>query len=97
MPSRPAACILDKTTHGGVVTAPASPRKVLIGIQPVACVGDIHVCPMWDGSKPHVGGAITSGSKSVFVNGFPVARGGDTVQCAGPSGKIVAARKVFIG
>ena len=97
MPPRPAACILDKTNHGGVITAPSSPRKVLIGIQPVACVGDIQVCPLVDGLKPHVGGAITSGSRTVFINGFPAARAGDTVQCAGPPGKIIAVRKVFIG
>lgn len=97
MPFRSAACILDKTTHGGVITTPMSPRKVLIGIQPVACVGDVQICPMVDGVKPHGGGAIRTGSTKVFINGLPAARAGDTVQCAGPPGQIVAVRKVFIG
>ena len=97
MPLRPAACLFDKTTHGGAIVAPIAPRKVVIGIQPVACLGDVQVCPMVDGLKPHVGGAITSGSTSVFINGLPAARAGDTVQCVGPPGKIIAVRKVFIG
>jgi uncharacterized Zn-binding protein involved in type VI secretion len=97
MPPRPAACILDKTTHGGAITTPLFPRKVLIGIQPVACVGDLQICPLVDGLKPHVGGAIASGSTKVFINGFPAARAGDTTQCVGPPGKIIAVRKVFIG
>jgi uncharacterized Zn-binding protein involved in type VI secretion len=97
MPLKPAACLLDKTTHGGVITTPVSPRKVFVGIQPIACVGDVQVCPMVDVLKPHVGGPIISGSTSVFVNGFPVARGGDTVQCVGPPGQIVAVRKVLVG
>ena len=97
MPLRSAACILDKTTHGGVITTPTSPRKVVIGMQPVACVGDLQVCPMYDGDKAHVGGPITSGSKTVFVNGRPAARAGDRVRCVGRPGRIIAVRKVFVG
>ncbi len=97
MPPRPAACLFDKTNHGGFILAPGSPRKVFIGVLPIACMGDTQVCPMVDGVKPHVGGKIISGSAKVFVNGFPVARAGDTVQCAGPPGKIVAVRKVLVG
>lgn len=94
---KPAACILDMTSHGGAIVAPSAPRKVLIGGLIAACVGDIQVCPLVDGVKPHVGGIVASGSTSVFINGLPAARAGDQTQCAGPPGKIVAIRKVFIG
>lgn len=94
---RPIACLLDKTTHGGVITTPIAPRKVLVGPLVVACVGDVQVCPMVDGLKPHVGGPIISGNPKVLINGVPVARAGDKTQCVGPPGTIVAVRKVFIG
>jgi uncharacterized Zn-binding protein involved in type VI secretion len=94
---KPAACILDFTNHGGKITVPVAPRKVLIGGMVAACMGDFQVCPMVDGVKPHVGGIVASGSTSVFINGLPAARAGDRVQCAGPPGNIIAVRKVFIG
>jgi uncharacterized Zn-binding protein involved in type VI secretion len=94
---RPIACLLDKTNHGGVITTPLTPRKVMVGPLVVACVGDLQVCPVVDGVKPHGGGPIQSGAAKVLVNGKPVARAGDRVQCAGPPGAIVAVRKVVIG
>jgi uncharacterized Zn-binding protein involved in type VI secretion len=53
--------------------------------QPAARVGDMHVCPMSDGPKPHVGGPIApAGCPTVLIGGQPAARVGDIAICAGP-------------
>ncbi len=44
--------------------------------QPVARVGDMHVCPMVTGLIPHIGGPITTGGFSVLVAGQPTERVG---------------------
>ena len=94
----PAARVGDFTTHGGVITGPGCPT-VFIGGKPAACVGDLQVCPLVDGLKPHVGGPITKGSPSVFLGGRPAARSNDMTQCAGPPGTIAppGCPTVFIG
>ena len=51
----------------------------------ITTVGCAHTCPQSDGSKPHVGGVVISGSPSVFVRKKPVCRIGDKLQCASPS------------
>jgi uncharacterized Zn-binding protein involved in type VI secretion len=94
---KPAACIFDKTTHGGIILPPAGPRTVMIGGLPAARMGDQQACPMVDGLKPHVGGVIAGGSTTVLINGLPAARAGDKVLCVGPPAKIVAVRNVLIG
>ncbi len=38
-----------------------------------------------DGNKPHIGGPITEGSSSVFIEGKKVCRQGDSAQCSSPS------------
>jgi uncharacterized Zn-binding protein involved in type VI secretion len=84
----PAARIGDLTAHGGAIVGPGAPN-VLIGGMPAACVGDIQLCPLWDGLKPHVGGPIVPpGSTTVLIGGRPAARMGDTTQCVGPPGTI---------
>ena len=51
--------------------------------QPLARVGDDHQCPaLEDGVVPHVGGPITTGATTVFINGQPAARVGDPAHCA---------------
>jgi uncharacterized Zn-binding protein involved in type VI secretion len=85
----PAARILDKTAHGGVIVGPGA-VNVLIGGLPAARAGDQQVCPLVDVLKPHVGGAILSGSATVLINGQPAARVGDTTLCVGPPGAIVS-------
>ena len=45
---------------------------------------DLHVCPMVDGVKPHVGGPIIIGAPTVMICGMPAARVGDAVTCVGP-------------
>jgi uncharacterized Zn-binding protein involved in type VI secretion len=77
----------DKTSHGGTVGGPGA-LTVWIHGQPAICAGDLQVCPLSDGPKPHVGGQITVGSATVFIEGRPAARVGDLTQCAGPPGTI---------
>jgi uncharacterized Zn-binding protein involved in type VI secretion len=79
------------TAHGGsiVVGLPT----VLIGGQPAARLGDMHVCPMVTPGVPpvpHVGGPITLGSATVLIGGQPAARMGDMATCVGPPDTIAA-------
>ncbi|MBC7849296.1 MAG: PAAR domain-containing protein [Chitinophagaceae bacterium] len=49
-----------------------------------ARAGDIHVCPMFIGNTPHVGGPINPpGSPTVLIGGMPAACQGDACNCAG--------------
>lgn len=51
---------------------------------PAARVTDLHVCPLVDVVKPHVGGPITMGCPNVMIGGMPAARVGDICTCVGP-------------
>lgn len=52
---------------------------------PAARVGDMHVCPMFTGIIPHVGGPVMPpGSVNVFVGGSPQATVGHLCVCNGP-------------
>jgi uncharacterized Zn-binding protein involved in type VI secretion len=84
---QPAARLTSMTAHGGTVIA-VNPT-VLVGKMPVACLGDMHVCPMVNGVVPHVGGPILLGSFGVLAGGRPVARMGDMAVCVGPPDTIV--------
>ena len=66
---------------------------------PAARVGDMHVCPMFTGPVPHVGGPILPpGCPTVLIGGLPAARVGDMATCAGPPDAIVmGSTKVMIG
>lgn len=61
-------------------TAPVTSGAGLLA----ARIGDPHVCPAFDGPKPHVGGPITTGMPTVLIGGPPAARVGDMAACAGP-------------
>jgi len=53
--------------------------------KPAARITDMHVCPMFDGPKPHVGGPILPpGAPTVLIGKLPAARAGDMVTCVGP-------------
>jgi uncharacterized Zn-binding protein involved in type VI secretion len=53
--------------------------------QPAARISDMHVCPMFDGPKPHVGGPILPpGAVTTLIAGLPAARVGDMATCVGP-------------
>jgi uncharacterized Zn-binding protein involved in type VI secretion len=89
-----AARVLDATSHPGVITGPGAPN-VLIGGQPAARVGDLHVCAMPPPAGPHPPAPILTGSATVLVGGFPAARVGDSTAC---SATIVSGcPNVFIG
>jgi uncharacterized Zn-binding protein involved in type VI secretion len=46
--------------------------------QPAARLTDVHVCPMFNGPVPHVGGPIVGpGCPFVLIGGLPAARMGD--------------------
>lgn len=50
-----------------------------------ARLNDMHVCPMFDGSKPHVGGPVLPGvNTTVIIGGQLAACQGDSCTCAGP-------------
>lgn len=58
---------------------------------PAARVGDLHVCPMWSGVVPHVGGpVIPPCAPTVLVGFMPAARLGDMCVCAGGPDTIVS-------
>ena len=57
---------------------------------PAARVGDLHICPMFTGPVPHVGGPVLPpGAPTVLIGGMPGARMGDLCVCVGPPDSIV--------
>lgn len=65
---------------------------------PAARIGDMHVCPMVDGVKPHVGGPISVGFPTVMIGFMPAARVGDMAVCVGPPDAIAkGSMTVMIG
>ncbi len=52
---------------------------------PIATLGSMHVCPMVNGTVPHVGGPVTGpGTPNILVNNKPAAVMGDMCVCTGP-------------
>ncbi len=65
---------------------------------PAARITDQHVCPLFNGTQPHVGGPITAACLTVLIGGLPAARVGDPCVCAGPLDVIVkGSATVLIG
>jgi uncharacterized Zn-binding protein involved in type VI secretion len=59
---------------------------------------DTHVCPLVDGTKPHIGGTVAVGSTTVLVGGAAAARQGDLIVEAGSPNVITSgAPTVLIG
>lgn len=55
-----------------------------------ARVTDMHVCPMVNGTVPHVGGPVLpAGCPTVLIAGMPAARMGDMCLCTGPPDSII--------
>jgi uncharacterized Zn-binding protein involved in type VI secretion len=58
---------------------------------PAAVMGDMVVCPAWNGpAAPHVGGPITAGFPTVLIGKKPAARIGDVNTCTGPPGTVAS-------
>lgn len=57
---------------------------------PAARITDMHVCPMFTGFVPHVGGPISGPcSPDVLTGMLPQAHVGDMAVCVGPPDSIV--------
>lgn len=95
----PAARLGDSTSHGSPLGPGPGSTNVFIGGRPAWRSGcDTHACPLVDGLKPHVGGLIPVGSKTVLINNFPAARVGDLVVEAGaPNAIKMGEDSVIIG
>jgi uncharacterized Zn-binding protein involved in type VI secretion len=68
-------------------------------MKPAARVGDMHVCPMFNGPVPHVGGPILPpGCPTVLISNMPAARITDMCVCVGPPDVILmGSTTVLIG
>jgi uncharacterized Zn-binding protein involved in type VI secretion len=66
---------------------------------PAARLTDMHVCPMFTGPVPHVGGPVVApGAPTVLIGMLPAARMTDMCVCVGPPDVIVmGSPKVLIG
>ena len=50
----------------------------------------MHVCPLVNGTVPHVGGPVLpAGCPTVLIAGLPAARVGDMCVCTGPPDSII--------
>lgn len=96
---QPAARVGDPTGHGSPLAPGPGAPTVLIGGKPAWRAGaDVHVCPLVDGVKPHVGGVVALGSATVLIAGLPAARQGDQIVEAGaPNPIAVGEPTVLIG
>lgn len=65
--------------HSPIHRSPSEPTMS----QPAARATDMHVCPMFDGKTPHVGGPVLLGEPTVLIGGLPAARVGDGCVCTG--------------
>jgi uncharacterized Zn-binding protein involved in type VI secretion len=95
----PAARLGDQTAHGtplggGGIGSP----NVLIGGKPAWRIGvDVHVCPLFDGPKPHVGGVTMVGCPTVLINNFPAAKLGDLItEASAPNSIVMGDQTVLI-
>lgn len=96
---QPAARIGDTTSHGTPLgPGPGCPTVLILGQPAWRSLSDTHVCPLFDGPKPHVGGVVTLGSLTVRIGGLFAARQGDMVVEAGaPNSIALGATTVLIG
>jgi len=87
------------TGHGTPLAPGPGSSTVLIEGQPAwRAHVDLHVCPLSNGVRPHIGGSVAMASATVFIGGQPAARQGDLVaEVEGPNPIISGARTVMIG
>lgn len=70
------------SSHGGVIIT-GNPM-MLVGGVPVACVGDLHACPLFDGKSPHAVTPIVKngcGSPRTKILGREAALSTDKTAC----------------
>lgn len=82
-PGAPAAKAAEQALKGVEAAA--------MGLSVMSAAGgaDIHLCTTPLVAPPHGPGVVIDGSKTVFINGLPAARSGDTVlEALGPTNKI---------
>lgn len=85
-----AARVGDQTSHGTPLGPGPGSFNVLIGGMPAwRATSDMHTCPLVSGTVPHVGGMVTMGSTTVFINNLPAVRQGDMITESGPPNTIV--------
>lgn len=84
----PAARVTDLTSHGTPLLGPGSTNVLIGGLPAWRALADVHSCPIVTPAGPHVGGPVTVGSPTVFINNVPAARQGDTIVEAGPPNTI---------
>jgi uncharacterized Zn-binding protein involved in type VI secretion len=85
----PAARMGDTTSHGTPLgPGPGCPTVLIGGMPAWRAAADFHVCPLFTGPAPHVGGVVAMGSTTVLIGGLPAARVGDMVTEAGPPNSI---------
>ena len=86
----PAARIGDMTSHGTPLSPGPGSLNVIIGGMPAwRATADFHACPLVSGLVPHVGGVVSVGSTTVFINNLPASRQGDMIVEVGPPNSIV--------
>jgi uncharacterized Zn-binding protein involved in type VI secretion len=95
----PAARITDSTSHGTPLTpGPGCPTVLIGGLPAWRAAADFHVCPLFNGLQPHVGGTVAVGSMTVLIGGLSAARQGDIiVEAGGPNTIVVGEPTVLIG
>src|SRR4029078_7738615 len=89
----------DTTSHGTpLVPGPGCPTVLIGGMPAWRATADTHICPLFDGPKPHVGGGVAVGSVTVMIGGLPAARQGDlVVEASAPNAIAMGAPTVMIG
>ena len=68
--------------------------------RPAARVTDAHLCPLFEGPKPHLGGPVLpiSACFTVLIGGLAAARVGTKATCVGPTDSIaMGSTTVLIG
>lgn len=55
----------------------------------IATVGMMHVCPMFTGPVPHVGGPVAVGMPDLLTNVMPTATVGSVCTCVGPPDSVM--------
>jgi uncharacterized Zn-binding protein involved in type VI secretion len=95
---QPAARIGDPTSHGTpLAPGPGSANVIIGGRFAWRALADFHVCPLFNGLVPHVGGVVAAGSPTVLIGGLPAARQGDLVAEAPPNAILFGDVTVLIG